>query len=240
MTSAPVFFDPSAPVASPSAAEGRVLRITDRTLTVDDMLRFAAASSYSGLLRVAASTTGELEIDDGHLVAARLPGGVELDDVLTRRVGSDRTEAAVARAVLEHVVEVLLELELATTGTTTLELVSAPPAPARHRAQLDVADVLDAKYARLGEWKQIASHMPPADAALRLATNLPPGQMSVDSDDWRVLSALRDPATVAHVVRAAGMGAFCACRSVLRLLERGAVEIVVEAEHVDGVDRGTT
>ncbi len=243
MTSAPVFFDPSVPAMPPSTGEGRVLRITDRTLTIDDMLRFAAGSSYSGLLRVDGSTTGELEIDEGQVIGARLSGGVELGDVLTRRVGEDRSDTAVADAVLEHAVEVLLQLELATSGTTTLELVSAPPAPApvpaRHRARLDVADVLEAKHARLREWKQIASHMPPADASLRLAANLPPGEMSLDSDDWRVLLALRDPATVAHVVREAGIGALCACRSLLRLLERGAVQIVAEAEGVVGADRGT-
>jgi hypothetical protein len=245
MTSAPIA-DPLAPdpvvadpvvagpvVAGAPSAEGRLLRITDRTLTLDDMLRFAAGSGYSGLLRVEASSTGELAIDGGRVVAARLSGGVGLDDVLMRRAGDDRSEPAVAAAVLEHVVEVLLELELATTGTTTLELAGGDAGPVPHQIRLDVDDVLDAKHARLREWKQIAVRMPPADAVLHVAADLPPGQVTIDGDDWRVLLALRDGATVAHVVRAVGMGAFCACRSVLRLLEAGAVEVAAQAPAID-------
>jgi hypothetical protein len=214
-----------------------VLRITDRTLTVDDMLRFAASSSYSGLVRVDATSAGELVIDSGRVVAANLSGGVELDDVLARRAGNDRSETAVAAAALEHVVEVLLELELATTGTTTLELISGELSSVRSAVRLEVDDVLEAKHARLRDWKQIAARMPPANAVLGLAANLPPGEVVIDGDDWRVLLALRDGATVAHVVRAVGIGAFCACRSVLRLLEVGAVEVAIE---VSGIDKGTS
>jgi hypothetical protein len=234
MTSTPI-----ADLSSPAlpAAAGRVLRITDRTLTLDDMLRFAASSSYSGRVRVDATSAGELVIDGGRVVAATLSGGVELDDVLARRVGNDRSETAIAAAALEHVVEVLLELELATTGTTTLELISGEPASVRNAVPLDVDDVLEAKHARLRDWKHIAARMPPANALLSLAANLPPGELAIDVDDWRVLLALRDGATVAHVVRAAGIGAFCACRSVLRLLEAGALEVAIEASEID---RGTS
>ena len=236
MTS-PMIADVSRPGAHVPGDAGRVLRITDRTLTLDDMLRFAATSGYSGLVRVYAASTGELAIDGGKIFAARLSGGVDLDDVLVRRAGTDRSDAAVTAALLEHVVEVLLELELATTGTSTLELVGGEAEPVPHGIALDVDEVLDAKHARLREWKQIAARMPPANASLCVVANLPPGEVAIDGDDWRVLFTLRDGATVAHVVRAAGIGAFCACRSVLRLLEVGAVEVAVESS---GTDRGTS
>jgi hypothetical protein len=211
-----------------------VLRITDRTLTVDDMLRYAGRSAYTGSLRVDASSAGELVIDGGHLVGAQLSGGIELEDVLARRVGDDRSGATLAAAVLEHVVDVLLELELATTGTTMLELASGDQRARPHDVHLDVDDVLSTKQARLREWKQTATRMPAANASLRLTADLPPGEMSINGDDWRIVSVLRDGATVAHVVREAGTGAFCACRSVLRLLDAGAIEVV------EAGDKGTS
>jgi hypothetical protein len=239
LTTLPIADTELPPVPSASPSQGRVLRITDRTLTLDDMLRFAGRTGYTGELRVEASSAGELLIESGRVVAAHLSGGVERDDVLARRAGDDRSEAAVASAVLEHVVEVLLELELATTGTTTLELVSGEPGLVPRDVALDVDDVLEAKHGRLREWKQIAARMPPANASVRLAVNLAPGDIAIDGDDWRVVRALRDGATVAHIVRAVGIGAFCACRSVLRLLDAGAIEVVVEPPGDNG-DKGTS
>ncbi|MBV8951590.1 MAG: hypothetical protein JOZ99_11990 [Actinobacteria bacterium] len=223
-----------APASPSTPASGRTLRITDRTLTLDDMLRFTASSAYTGIVRVNAGSSGDVAVDAGWIVAASLTGGVELDDLLSRRAGADRATEVVAAAVLEHVVDVLLELELAGTGTTTLELAGGVASPLADGIRLEVDAVLESKRQRLREWKQIAARMPAPTSMLSRASNLPPGALTVDGDDWRVLCVLREDATVAHVVRAVGTGAFCACRSVLRLVDAGAVE--VSAAEVGAVD----
>lgn len=222
-----------APAPSIPHVNGRILRITDGTLTVDDMLRFAGRSAYTGAVRVEAASTGEIVVDGGRVVGASLDGGVQFDDVLARRAGPDRSPEAVAATVLEHVVDVLLELELASTGTTTLELAGGAAVPLANGVGLDVERVLDAKHDRLREWKHIAARMPAPSSTLALAANLPPDPITIDGDDWRVLSAVRDGATVARVVRAVGIGAFCACRSVLRLLDAGALEVATEHSALD-------
>ena len=65
VTTLPITDAMAAAVSPVPSKEGRMLRITDRTLTVDDMLQFAGRTGYTGQLRVEASVTGVLHLDGG-------------------------------------------------------------------------------------------------------------------------------------------------------------------------------
>lgn len=220
-------------------ADDHVLRVTDGTLTLDDMLGFLAAAGHSGVLHVHADRSGSFTFDGGRVVASTVDGGTDVHDLVRRRTGCDLDHESVGgayehdmidAAILEHAVDVLLELEIATDGAATLEFADAAPAGmhgegTRPAGGLDVADLLAAKQSRVREWKAIAIAMPPAASVLRVVADLPPSGVMIRPDDWRVLGALRGGGTVAHVVRVAGIGAFSACRSLRHLLDAGAVVV---------------
>jgi hypothetical protein len=221
-------------------SESSMLRVTAGTLTLDDMLGFVGAAAHTGVLHVQADRAGSFTFDAGSVVGASVDGGADVLDLVRRRTGCDLETGPlggayehdmVDAAILEHAVDVLLELEIATSGDATLDFVDAGPAgvgedaPRLPGTGLDVADLLAAKQSRVREWKAIATAMPPASSVLRVVADLPPSGVMLRPDDWRVLGALRGGGTVAHVVRVAGIGAFSACRSLRHLLDAGAVVV---------------
>jgi hypothetical protein len=221
-------------------SEHSMLRVTDGTLSLDDMLGFVGAAAHSGVLHVQADRAGTFTFEAGRVVGASVEGGADVRDLVARRTGCELEHGPlggayehdmVDAAVLEHAVDVLLELEIATSGDATLDFVAAGsdgvPDDGTHLpgAGLEVADLLAAKQSRVREWKAIAVAMPPASSVLRVVADLPPSGVMVRPDDWRVLGALRGGGTVAHVVRVAGIGAFSACRSLRHLLDAGAVAV---------------
>jgi Domain of unknown function (DUF4388) len=203
------------------------LRVTDGTFTLDELLRFAAATRRATTVHVDGTRAGRVVFDDGCIVGADVAGSPDTAAVVGRRA-PDGDVHAVAVAALDHVVDVLLELEVESARTRSFELVPGVAQPALAGVALAVDEVLATKTARLREWKEIVAGLPAAGASLRRATVLD-HPVTLDPDDWLVVAALADESSVARLTRTSGIGAFATCRSVRRLLDAGAV-VVVEAE----------
>jgi hypothetical protein len=203
--------------------DAQALRVTDGTFTLDELLRFAAATRRATTVRIDGTRAGRVAFDDGCIVAAEVAGSPNTAAVVGRRA-PDGDEQAVAVAALDHIVDVLLELEVESARTRSFELVrgiAEQPVPG---VALAVDEVLATKAARLREWKEIVAGLPSAGASLRRAPVLD-HPVTLDPDDWLVVAALAEESSVARLTRTSGIGAFATCRSVRRLLDAGAVVV---------------
>ena len=220
------------------ASDPQVMRVTDGTFTLDELLRFAAATRRATTVHVDGTRAGRVAFDGGRIVGADVAGSPDTAEVVGRRV-PDGEQHLVAAAALDHVVDVLLELEVESAGTRSFELVRGIAHEPVAGVALPVDEVLATKAARVREWKEIVAGLPAAGASLCRAAVID-RPVTLEPDDWLVVAALAEPSSVARLTRTSGIGTFATCRSVRRLLDAGAVEQAMDVAHCETIDKGTS
>jgi hypothetical protein len=88
-----------------------------------------------------------------------------------------------------------------------------------------VSDALDEARRRLAEWQELQLLIPSLDALPRLVTELDPGQVTLDREQWRVLTAVDGRRNLRSIGRAFNMSDFDVCRAMRDLLSAKVVEL---------------
>jgi hypothetical protein len=126
-------------------------------------------------------------------------------------------------------VEVLFQLLRVDGGNFTFDPHADVPAGKPH----DLEPLLAEAEARLSEWLLIEAVVPSMATPVGLADELPASKVTVTTDQWRVLRAVADGATVKDVARVLDADEFHACQAVKQMVDAG---LVVVGDHVDDVE----
>ena len=85
-------------------------------------------------------------------------------------------------------------------------------------AAIKVADALAQARQRLAEWQELQALIPSLDVQPRLVTELDPGQVTLDREQWRVLTAVDGRRNLRSIGRALNLSDFEVCRAMRELL----------------------
>lgn len=151
-------------------------------------------------------------------------------------VGADQSEhqaAAVAGDVSQRVQEICFELLGSDRGTFEFD-------PGRAGAVLGatavtVQDALGDAHQRLDEWQELQALIPSLDLQPHLVTELDPGQVTLDREQWRVLTAVDGRRNLRSIGRALNLSDFEVCRAMRELLNAKVVEIDVRQAGIAGM-----
>ena len=163
------------------------------TFALPDVLVLLASTKKDGLLKVGGNQVdGKVWIDKGQIVQSTIGA---------------KTMPAVD-AVWE-----LLRLE---SGSFSFEGDKAAPKPGNPEA-IDL--VLADAQTRLAEWRDIAKVVPHLDAVVDMAHDAPGDEVTVSSDQWKLLVAVAGGRTVRDLMERLGLEEFDTCRKVRDLVE---------------------
>jgi hypothetical protein len=141
-------------------------------------------------------------------------------------VGADQSEhqaAAVAGDVTQRAQEICFEL--LGTDRGNFEFHPAKPNGPVGGTVISVPDALDEARRRLAEWQELQLLIPSLDVLPRLVTELDPGQVTLDREQWRVLTAVDGRRNLRSIGRAFGMSDFDVCRAMRDLLSAKVIEL---------------
>jgi hypothetical protein len=150
-------------------------------------------------------------------------------------VGADQSEhqvAAVAGDVGQRVQEICFELLETDRGNFEFH-------PARSStpgvANIDVKDALAQARQRIAEWQELQVLIPSLDVQPRLVTELDPGQVTLDREQWRVLTAVDGRRNLRSIGRALNMSDFEVCRAMRELLSAKVIELDMRPAGLAGI-----
>jgi hypothetical protein len=166
------------------------------TIALRDVMALLASSSKSGELRVVGGhVEGRLWFEAGQLVASK--------------VGKTH----------DHV-DAMFELLRLTEGNFVFK--DGVEAPA-HEDSTPVEPVVHEAEERLKEWQDIEQVVPSLEHRVRLIADLPTPEVTLSSEEWRLVMAIALAATVRGALEEVGLSQFEGCRGIRRLVEAGLV-----------------
>ena len=140
-------------------------------------------------------------------------------------VGADQSEhqaAATAGDVEQRVQEVCFEL----VGSDRGSFEFYPHRPNTPTGQsIRVKEAIEQARHRLTEWQELQALIPSLDVLPRLVTELDPGQVTLDREQWRVLTAVDGRRNLRSIGRALNLSDFEVCRAMRELLTAKVVEL---------------
>jgi hypothetical protein len=151
-------------------------------------------------------------------------------------VGADQSEhqaAAVTGDVAQRVQEICFELLGADRGSFEFH-------PGRSNApvgvNMTVKEAMDEARQRLEEWQELQELIPSLDLQPRLVTELDPGQVTLDREQWRVLTVVDGRRNLRSIGRALNLSDFEVCRAMRELLAAKVIELDVRAAGIAGLN----
>src|SRR5271168_2342030 len=140
-------------------------------------------------------------------------------------VGADQSEhqaAAVAGDVAQRAQEICFELLDTDRGNFEFH-PGKTNAPVGGTA-LKVTEAMNHARMRLAEWQELQALIPSLDVQPRLVTELDPGQVTLDREQWRVLTAVDGRRNLRSIGRTLNMSDFEVCRAMRELLSAKVIE----------------
>ena len=140
-------------------------------------------------------------------------------------VGADQSEhqaAAVAGDVTHRAAGDLFRI--ARHGQRQLRVPPGQAQRAVGRHRHDSCAALDDARQRLTEWQELQELIPSLDIQPRLVTELDPGQVTLDREQWRVLTAVDGRRNLRSIGRTLNMSDFEVCRAMRELLTAKVIE----------------
>ena len=92
-----------------------------------------------------------------------------------------------------------------------------------------VREALEQARQRLEEWQALQALIPSLDVLPRLVTELDPGQVTLDREQWRVLTAVDGRRNLRSIGRALGLSDFEVCKAMKELLLAKVIELDLRA-----------
>jgi hypothetical protein len=156
-------------------------------------------------------------------------------------VGADQSEhqaAAVAGDVGQRVQEICFELLGADRGNFEFHPGRSGAAPGA--TSMTVREAMDEARQRLEEWQELQALIPSLDVQPRLVTELDPGQVTLDREQWRVLTAVDGRRNLRSIGRALNLSDFEVCRAMRELHSAKVVELDLRPLGLAGVTESET
>ena len=150
-------------------------------------------------------------------------------------VGADQSEhqaAAVSGDVAQRVQEICFELMEVDRGNFEFHPGGAN---APGGANMTVKEAMDQARQRLQEWQELQELIPSLDVQPRLVTELDPGEVTLDREQWRVLTAVDGRRNLRSIGRALNMSDFEVCRAMRELLSAKVIEMDTRSVGVAGL-----
>jgi hypothetical protein len=184
------------------------LQGTFDVLDFPGVLQLIAERAMSGRLHVRGrSFAANLFLADGTIVGADQ---------------SDHQAAALTGDVAQRVQEICFEFLEADRGTFEFH-PGRPSVPAT--TNMSVEEAMAQARQRLAEWQELQALIPSLDVLPRLVPELDPGEVTLDRDQWRVLTVVDGRRNLRSIGRALNMSDFEVCRAMRNLLNAKVVEL---------------
>ncbi len=154
-------------------------------------------------------------------------------------VGADQSEhqaAAVAGDVAQRAQEICFEL--LDTDRGNFEFHPGKMNPPVGGTALKVTEAMNHARMRLAEWQELQALIPSLDVQPRLVTELDPGQVTLDREQWRVLTAVDGRRNLRSISRALNLSDFEVCRAMKELLTAKVIELDIRTATVAGLIEG--
>ncbi len=216
-----------------------------------EVLRLAARTKQSGLLRVeAGGTHGRLFFLEGALTFGSTREEDDLGGELTKaglidphkwypvERGEQPVESALTdgtnpgdlrRHIADRLTDALIRLMRPRHGTFDFVDDSTPR---YHTTQvIDVDECLGAAESRVAEWAAIEAVIPTAWRRLTLSPVPPAESVTLNADTWRILAALRGKGSIEEVAERMGLSDFQAARAMAEMTRAGLLVLVDDDEH---------
>ncbi|HET9058524.1 MAG TPA: DUF4388 domain-containing protein [Acidimicrobiales bacterium] len=153
-------------------------------------------------------------------------------------IGADQSEhqaAAVTGDVPQRVQEICFELLGTDRGTFEFHPSAAGSNTQAVSSAIRVDDALGHARQRLVEWQELQALIPSLDLQPRLVTELDPGEVTLDRDQWRVLTAVDGRRNLRSIGRALNLSDFEVCRAMRELLHAKVIELDARSLAVAGL-----
>ena len=176
------------------------------------VLELVAARNMSGRLHVRSrSFAANLFFADGYIVGADQ---------------SEHSAAAPGGDVSQRAQEICFELLGTDRGNFEFHLGHSK---ALSGPGISVKDAMEQARQRLAEWQELQELIPSLDVQPRLVTELDPGQVTLDREQWRVLTAVDGRRNLRSIGRALNLSDFEVCRAMRELLLAKVIELDVRS-----------
>jgi hypothetical protein len=192
--------------------EEAVLQGTFDTLSFSEVNRLLAASHKTGALRMDAGVVATWWFEDGVCRAAE---------------GGDLVEPVTdARELLARMVDIGFVVARHAGGT--FRFVAEEPAPWESEVRLPVDAVLIEIDALLEQWREIEVVIPSLECRPVLCDELGADHLEIDGETWRLIVQIDRRRTVRDLAQRTSRSVFELCRTLIELVELGAVQITPE------------
>lgn len=185
------------------------LQGTFDVLDFSAVLEMLSARNMTGRLHVRSrSFTANLFFVDGQIVGAD---------------HSEHQAAATSGDVAARVQEVCFELLGTDRGNFEFHpgRTGLPPGA----TNMEVSETMEQARKRLAEWHELQELIPSLDVQPHLVSELDPGQVTLDRDQWRVLTAVDGRRNIRAIGRTLNLSDFEVCRAMRELLAAKVIEL---------------
>jgi hypothetical protein len=161
------------------------------------------------------------------LVAAQRTSGAALVDVLTGATSPfrrDEDREVVADVMREQIQDGVFDLLRVANGR--FEFESRTAGDASPAVLLRVEDLVEEGLRRLEEWEDLKERIPDLGTVLALQHALHTAEVTIASDEWRLLTLVDGKRSVADLVSVIGRGEYATVRRLAHLVDRGVVHVV--------------
>jgi hypothetical protein len=100
---------------------------------------------------------------------------------------------------------------------------------------MTVRAALEQARHRLAEWQELQALIPSLEVQPRLVTELDPGQVTLDREQWRVLTAVDGRRNLRSIGRALNLSDFEVCRAMRQLLTAKVIELDMRPVGMAGI-----
>jgi Domain of unknown function (DUF4388) len=164
--------------------------------------------------------TGALWLDAGHASAVLYV----VDGRCCAALSTDASEPiADAPSLLVRLVDLTFAVARAEDGSFRFG-VDDPPWTCPDTVDLEVVN--DELARLLEEWREIQAVVPSLECRIRLAEELGVGEIAVDRERWRLLTAIDGRRNVRDLVRRTNRPVLDVCHAIVALVDAGAVTVV--------------
>lgn len=187
-----------------------MLQGTLDTLSLPELFTLLSSTGKSGALHVRGTRgLGIVYFAGGYVCAA---------EAGERSGPVDTLEGVTARL---H--DVCFELFRYDSGTFEFEPTEPPHWPVLAEARIE--SLVGEAMRRMEEWEEIERVIPSIEARPLLVAEPPVERVSLDRDEWRIITGISGRRRVSAIMRLLDLSEFDVCRQLKRLVDSGLVEI---------------
>jgi hypothetical protein len=151
-------------------------------------------------------------------------------------VGADQSEhqaAGVAGDAAQRIQETCFEL--LGTDRGNFEFHPGRSGAPAGGTNVTVRAAIDQARLRLAEWQELQALIPSLEVQPRLVTELDPGEVTLDREQWRVLTAVDGRRNLRSIGRALNLSDFEVCRAMRQLLAAKVIELDMRPAGMSGM-----